>query len=188
MVSKNNKSEILLSDNEKFKLNQEKKVRLQNVFFSFSSSVFMKTGQLLALVLANDKSSARELAIQIFVTSLADATGDAYSLSIANTTSSLEEYDLKAFVNFLLSFSSKFITGIIHVILHMLGVPLYTIIMIDLVIFYSTIGLSAYLIKKNQDIKMKFTEILLLQMIYATLFLGIIVGITRTFIKYIWYD
>jgi hypothetical protein len=164
---------------------KEKQVRLQNVFFSFSSSVFMKTGQLLGLFLSNDDISARQLAIQIFVTSLADATGDAYSLSVANTTSNLETYDIKAMINFFLSFISKFATGLIHVILYSLNIPVKYILAVDLIMFYSTITLSSYLIKKNQDIDMSFTKILTLQSIYATMFLGIIVGISRVFVNYI---
>lgn len=164
---------------------QQKQLRLQNVFFSFSSSVFMKTGQLLALYLSGTDPSARQLAIQIFVTSLADATGDAYSLSVANTTSNLESYDIRAVINFMLSFISKFATGLVHVFLHLLGLPIQYILLIDLIVFYSTITISAYLIKKNQELEIPFWKVLTLQMIYSTFFLAVIVTIARIFVKYI---
>jgi hypothetical protein len=164
---------------------QTEKLRLQNIFFSFSSSVFMKTGQLLATFLSGSEISARQLAIQIFVTSLSDATGDAYSLSVANTSSNLETYDVKALINFFLSFISKFLTGLIHVFLHSLGIPVKYILVVDLFLFYSTIGLSSYLIKKNQDLSMSFAKLLTLQSIYATFFLGLIVTISRIFVSYI---
>lgn len=164
---------------------EEKRVRTQNVFFSFSSSVFMITGQLLALFLSGIEPSARQLAIQIFVTSLADATGDAYSLSTANTTSNLETYDIRVVINFFLSFISKFATGLIHVFLHALGVSVKHILIVDLVLFYITITASAYLIKRNQKLETPFWKVLSLQMTLATFFLGVIVTITRVFIKYI---
>jgi hypothetical protein len=163
----------------------EHQLRLQNIFFSFSSSVFMKTGQLLGLFLSGDDTSARQLAIQIFITSLSDATGDAYSLSVANTSSNLETYDIKALINFFLSFISKFLTGLIHVFLYSLGIPVKYILIVDFIMFYFTIGVSAYLIKKNQDIDMSFTKILTLQSIYGSFFLGLIVIISRLFVNYI---
>lgn len=160
------------------------KLSTQSAFFSFSSGVFLKSSKNIALYLSSSKLSPRHLAIDVFVTSLADAIGDAYSLAFSNTASNLQILDVNLLKNFIIAFFSKFSTGIIHSIFYFLNIPIQYIIAADTLIFYLTINYGSLLIQEEQA-KLSKTKILLIQNLFATFFLGLVIIITKLFIDFI---
>jgi hypothetical protein len=129
------------------------KVLKQNIFFSFSSSVFMKTSMLLSLLFSGQKFSEKILALQIFISSLSDATGDAYSLTMANASSNLTELNYDSYIEFIYSFLAKLSVGLIHLFLYSIGVKSTTISIIDIITYSGIIISSVWLIleKRYED-------------------------------------
>jgi hypothetical protein len=162
--------------------NIQDKLSTQTTFFSFSSSVFLKTSKNVALYISSKHFNSKHAVIDIFVTSLADAIGDAYTLTFSNTASNLQKIDINLIKNFFLAFISKFSTGIMHTIFYFLDIPIQYILALDLILFYATINYGTVLMDKD-NIDISNTKLFLIQNIFATFFLGVVIFLTKVFVN-----
>jgi hypothetical protein len=162
---------------------QREQVLQQNILFSFSSGVFMKTSMLLSLLFSGEKFSDKLLAIQVLISSISDASGDAYSLAMANASSNLSTFDMGSLTEFIYSFLAKSSVGIIHLILYLIGFKSSTISAIDIITYIGLIIMTTLLILEKQYNKemdyRKHLRIILQMIIIGILLIGFVVGLSN---------